>query len=162
MDIAPGEPLLELPEHLLLCPTAALDAPAPFGPALEDCLGGLTDEEALTTYLCHELGRGAVSFYHPYLAILPSPDDLGALSCMAWNDAELAACQDPWLEEEVARRRRAMRQEHARVVEGLLHARHPEVFGGDAFAWGPWEYATLLVQVRIPRCMWIEGSAPRI
>lgn len=148
MDISPGEPLLELPERLLLSPLAALDAPAPFGPALEDCLGSLTDEEAVTAYLCHELDRGAASFYHPYLAILPPRDDLGVLSCMAWDDAELAACQDPWLVEEVGRRRRAMRAGHARVVEGMLRARHPKMFGGEAFAWAAWEYATLLVQVR--------------
>lgn len=161
VDIAPGEPLLELPEHLLLSPTAALDAPAPFGPALEDCLGGLTDEEALTAYLCHEISRGVTSFFHPYLAILPPRDDLGALSCMAWDDAELTECQDPWLVEEVARRRRAMRQKHARVVEGLLRARHPGVFGSEAFAWGAWEYATLLVQVRHPLGVCVDWKEAR-
>lgn len=148
VDIAPGDPLLELPERLLLSPTAALDAPAPLGPALEACMDSLTDEEALAAFLCHELGLGPDSFYHPYLAILPPAGDLGALSCVAWTDAEIEACQDPWLVAEVGRRRRGIREGYARVVEGVLRARHPEVFGTAAFAFERWEYATLLVQVR--------------
>ncbi len=146
-DIPPSEPLLELPAHLLMTPVAALDAPAPLGPALEDCLGDMTDEEALAVYLMHELARGPSSFFDPYLAILPPKDDLGALSCLAWTKAEVAACQDPRLVADVRRRRGEMKEDYVRVVQGLLRARYPEIFGGDGFGLAAFTYAMLIIQV---------------
>lgn len=153
-DIAPGESLLELPERLLLTPAGALDAPAPLGPALEECIGDMADEEVLAVYLMHELALGPASFYHPYISILPS--DGRELSCMEWGEEEVEECQDPWLVAEVSRRRGEMEARYARVVQGVLKARFPEVFGpvgeeaGEgAFSFAAFKYAMLIVQVRV-------------
>jgi hypothetical protein len=152
-DIPAGEPLLELPHHLLLTPAAALDAPPPLGQALEDCAGDMADEELLAVLLMHELGQGRASFYHPYLAILPPKGDL---SCLVWTEAELRECQDPWLLAEVTRRRKEMVDRYDHVVRGLLQTRHPAVFGaggreeaedGGLWSFEQFEYAMLLVQV---------------
>lgn len=145
-DIGPGETLLEVPERLLITPAAALEAPAPLGPALEDCLEEMKDEDVLAVFLMHELALGPASFFWLYLAILPS--DAGELSCIEWTEEEVAECQDPWLVVEVQRRRQEIEAGYQRVVQGVLKTRHPEVFGA-AFSLAAFTYAMLVVQVRV-------------
>ena len=96
-DVAPGDIVVSVPQHLLL----SLDAVAASELAILGMTDRLSDATQLAAFLLHERNLQERSVWHPYLQILPtsydttlyySPADRAALSanCALRTDAILA------------------------------------------------------------------------
>jgi hypothetical protein len=135
-DLVDGEPLVQVPEDMLLTPSVAKRDPV-VGHifAADDILFDDADV-LLGSYLAYQRSLGEGSMYAPWIAVMPSH-----IECLpAWSAAELAALQDSSLELEAKERRDSL-ADTANTLTAELLRRYPDCLNAATFtpevvAWG--------------------------
>ena len=102
----------------------------------------------MTQYLVYELSKGEISFYYPYLKILPEPG-----SITKWSESELDELQHEQLKLRAERKRSQIKI----VYNGLmtaLNSRHPDFFTPEIFTLERFCFAFDTIQVHIKMVLW--------
>lgn len=86
-DIVTNEEILEIPFPLMISPIHAFQDEF-IGQALKESLNILQGDFLLTIYLMSEINKNNLSFYYPYLNIIPHTPCLSE-----WSDSELLELQ---------------------------------------------------------------------
>jgi hypothetical protein len=81
------EPMLVIPEKLMMSPVTA--ERSEIGYIFRDNPEVFRGDDMLAVFIMYERAKRERSFFWPYLAILPEPDNIGD-----WNDQELDELQD--------------------------------------------------------------------
>ena len=119
-DISVKETLLEIPIHLMMRPDLAMKDSI-IGPILHSNQDLLRGDLLLTVYIMFELLKGELSFYYPYLSILPVPN-----SIVLWTDNELDSLQDSNLIFRAKNQRVVLRNAYQKSIY-TLQQRYPTV-----------------------------------
>jgi len=135
-DLVDGEPLVQVPEEMLLTPSVAKQDPV-VGHifAADDILFDDADV-LLGSYLAYQRSLGEASMYAPWIAVMPTH-----IECLpAWSAEELGELQDPSLELEAEERRDSL-ADTAKTLTTELLRRYPECLSAATFtpevvAWG--------------------------
>jgi hypothetical protein len=135
-DLVDGEPLVQVPEEMLLTPSVAKRDPV-VGHifAADDILFDDADV-LLGSYLAYQRSLGEASMYAPWIAVMPTH-----IECLpAWSAEELGELQDPSLELEAEERRDSL-ADTAKTLTAELLRRYPECLNAATFtpevvAWG--------------------------
>lgn len=126
-----GEPVLEIPEKLVMSKARALEAL----PNLDE---GVNDYVALASLLIHERSLGKESFWKPYLDILPEDEEIVPL--FRWSDEDLALLEgSPSVA--AAKSLSAKLQREFKAVEESVFEKHRDMFPSDVFTFPAWEWA---------------------
>lgn len=129
VDVPAFESYLVIPKELMITPTVALESD--MGPkALEASLHG---DALLATFLLWERHKKQLSFWYPYLRILPVQPS--TICC--WTEEELEALDDTQLVRRAKARREFVDEVYERLVKPFFE------FEGTEFSW-----AWYLVQSR--------------
>ena len=136
--IAPGEPIVRIPEALMMAPPHAY-ACADIGAALSAHEDDLRGDTLLCVFLMSERLKGERSFYAPYLRVLPSAPP----SASRWTEQELSELQDPFLARRAKARGAAIGERYRRFVLPVLEEEalrghpvlRPAAFTEELFAW---------------------------
>ncbi len=102
-DIAPFEPILEIPVKLMMSPLSAY-ADEELGPVLRRHQELVRGDMLLAVHLMREIVKGESSFYYPYLCTLPRPDCLSE-----WAESDVKQLQDEALEFRAKARRETLK-----------------------------------------------------
>ncbi|KAF4027995.1 putative SET domain-containing protein [Phytophthora infestans] len=113
-DIATNEPMLSIPRHLLISEEMCWQDPQ-LGPVFRSNRDVFTrDDPVMALFIVRELLLEQRSFFHPYLAILPSPE-----SVQDWTHDELRELHDERLVGAAVRRSSEINIYYRRVMTRL-------------------------------------------
>lgn len=141
-DVACGEPFLEVPLRLMICPPTILADPVA-GEALERCEETVYGDSAIAAFLMLQRRLGAASFWAPYVASLPEPRVL-----CDWSAQAVEALHDPRLADRAGMRLARQKSIYTRVFEKCLCVREPELFGSGWATFAEFRWAWEVVQSR--------------
>ncbi|KAF0693924.1 Aste57867_15144 [Aphanomyces stellatus] len=141
-DIPANEVCISIPEKLLLSEPLAKADPT-LGPIFAAHADLFTrDDTLLSTYLTYHFYLQDASFFHPYLAILPSPE-----SILNWPAQDLAQLQDAKILDTVARRNHEIIDSYTRITTRLAPL-HPDIFNDTAFSLDSFRFSWQTIQAR--------------
>lgn len=115
VDIEPNEPMLEIPQSLMIYPSVCFGCAA-LQPVYQAKWHFFTadDDLVIAVFLMHERLRGKDSFWHPYLQILPVPGGIGE-----WSHQEQLELQDREIVGEARRRPASLERLYLQAAEAF-------------------------------------------
>ena len=140
VPLARGDPVLRVPQSLLLTAAAALQDPVVGTPLAtlraEPEIASLLDDRVLTMlFLLHQRRLGHASDWWAYIASLPGDELVRALP-MHWEEAQqYRLLRGTPLLPQALEARAALRTLFAQVVRGALCVQWPEAFPTTAYTW---------------------------
>lgn len=121
--ISQNEPMLEIPTKLVMTKAKAAEI---LGPRVVP--EGMGEYIALALLLLHERARGGVSFWAPYIDVLPEVDEVGP--SFAWSDDELTLLAGSGTLSSTRSFQAKLEAEHATLVATTL-AQNPGLLPPD-------------------------------
>ncbi|GBG32761.1 Histone-lysine N-methyltransferase setd3 [Hondaea fermentalgiana] len=131
-DIESGEPMLEIPQKMIIYPAVCLacEALQPVYHARWRFFQS-DDDLIIAVFLMHERLQGKDSFWFPYLEVLPTPGGIGE-----WSHEEQLELQDRDLVAEARRRPGALKRLYSQVQEAIeLSGLYPAQYSFELFKW---------------------------
>lgn len=126
-----GEAMFSVPFELVITKQRALE----LVPELDD---GLDEFIAMAVLLVQERGKGADSFWKPYLDILPEDEHLTAM--FRWDDADFVLLKGSPTVSAAKSLRQKLRLEFESIEESIFE-KHREKFPEAIFSLEAWEWA---------------------
>lgn len=144
-DCATGDTLLTLPASLHLTPTKAKASPV--GQAVDGVIPADDDSANLALGLLHEFSKGEAGDFWPYLAILPSADDMVGQPLL-WSDDELSTRFAGSHLCETVRAVKSGLHEQWEAIESRVVPNYPQLFPPSVFNLQGYLYAQAIVLTR--------------
>ncbi|KAF4043357.1 SET domain-containing protein [Phytophthora infestans] len=141
-DIATNEPMLSIPRHLLISEEMCWQDPQ-LGPVFRSNRDVFTrDDPVMALFIVRELLLEQRSFFHPYLAILPSPE-----SVQDWTHDELRELHDERLVGAAVRRSSEINIYYRRVMT-RLQEKYAGEFPETLYTFDKFKFAWKTIQAR--------------
>ena len=142
-DILTNEPMLYVPENIMISPPICRSNPLIGHVFTENELFFNRDDDTmLAVFVMFEKERGEESFWHPYLAMLPWP-----CSVADWSPKELAELQDRHLLQQATLRPIKLKEKYE-VLMAMLLPKYEQLFSREIHTLEKYVFAWMTIQAR--------------
>jgi histone-lysine N-methyltransferase SETD3 len=142
-DISTNEPMLFVPENIMISPPICHANPLIGHVFTENPhFFARDDDTMLAVFVMFEKERGEESFWHPYLAMLPWP-----CSVADWSNSELDELQDRILSQQATMRPIKLREKYETLMN-LLLPKYEDLFSREVHTLEKYVFAWMTIQAR--------------